>query len=230
VQNTQNFAPSTGLFEEGLVEDDDSAMHDDLEESISAVERVYQDMDARARTAADEAQGEEVEVIATEPIESRAEIKEVTPEPVAQAVEPEPEPEPEQEPYEPAVSPFETELDPVTGVYRLKVKPVSEETETSSGENHQSAGESQSHHVETVSEESHTPTDVTEQNNDQKVSYEQGSLFPRETMASQFEENAETLADEYENRPPDRQKPETDEAAEEFEREEQPAHPQESHN
>jgi len=45
---THSFAPSAGIFEEGLVEDEDShSLHEGLAESISAVEEVYQEMDAR---------------------------------------------------------------------------------------------------------------------------------------------------------------------------------------
>ena len=131
VQNTQNFAPSTGIFEEGFVEDEESSLHEGLAESISAVERVYQDMDLRARTAAVQPEVEEVVVIAEAPAAPEVhEIHEIREEAREE--------EREQEDLVSyaSASPFETEIDPVTGIYRLKAKPNADEGSNDHSGNH----------------------------------------------------------------------------------------------
>lgn len=124
VQNTQNFAPSSSVFTEGLIEDDESSAHEDLEESISAVEQVFQEMDARGRTVTEAPElAEEAEEVlisnAAPVVEAEASLKEV----VEEAEE-------EEDLVSFASSsPYETEYDPVTGVYRLKIKPNTQEAE-----------------------------------------------------------------------------------------------------
>jgi len=119
---THSFAPSAGIFEEGLVEDEDShSLHEGLAESISAVEEVYQEMDARSRATIDDEQEVEVVVI-TQP---------QPPAPPVEAPTLQEEVEEEADEQEDLVSfastsPYETEIDPVTGIYRLKIKPATE--------------------------------------------------------------------------------------------------------
>jgi len=143
VHNTQNFAPSTAaVFTQGLVEDDESTMHDNLEASISAVAEVYQDMGTRTRTASEDDEDDEedeVQVASAAPVVEAETSLEGTSE--------------ETDEEEDLVSfasssPYETEYDPVTGVYRLKIKPSATETEGQSGsetENQNSEAEPGAH-------------------------------------------------------------------------------------
>lgn len=127
--HTENFAPPTSLVEESLVEDD-SAFHE-LDESISAVERVFNEMGESQASDDDDVEHESTETIividtdAERPVltehsdsltdehyESQNSSNETSShdshhEQVA-------EPEIEEEPA--------TEIDPITGIYRLKPK------------------------------------------------------------------------------------------------------------
>lgn len=140
--HTENFAPGTAIFEEGFAEDEDEnvTLSSDLVESISEVEKVYHDMDSRAResaeTAADDDKNddlvEEVVVLHT-PVDNPSTFMQ----------EPTSEDEVEEELVSFASSsPFETEIDPVTGIYRLKVKSSTDESQQQQPENqgHQPEG------------------------------------------------------------------------------------------
>lgn len=147
--HTENFAPPSSLVEESLVEDD-SAFHE-LDESISAVERVFNEMgesssSSDASTDDDDTEHEETETIfvidtdaerpvLTEHSDSLIEESdesqhgahnEVHQEPVVEEVEEEP----------------ATEIDPITGIYRLKPKAKPEEEQHDASDNH---GESHGH-------------------------------------------------------------------------------------
>jgi len=142
--STQSFAPSVGIFEEGFVEDEESSMHEGLEESISAVEEVYQEMDARSRTH----EGDVEVVVISQPA------------PVEEAPAPTLEEEVEEEADEQedlvsfaSTSPYETEIDPVTGIYRLKIKPAGEEHH---GAEHGHESHEHAHHTGEHGEHSHT--------------------------------------------------------------------------
>jgi Rne/Rng family ribonuclease len=142
----ENFAPGKSFFTEthDISDDEDSELESSLSKSISEVAEVFQDMGSRnSVTAAPtesyaqvtetfEAEIEDVDVVSYLPAEkvqapfeapthSDAEVDDVT---VAEA-EVEVEEADVQEPIPPTPeveSPYETELDPVTGVYRLKIK------------------------------------------------------------------------------------------------------------
>jgi Rne/Rng family ribonuclease len=156
--STESFAPAAGIFEEGFVEDEESAspMHEGLEESISAVEEVYQDMGARSRV-----QEDEVEVVVITPQTATVE------EPPAPTLQEEVEEElDEQEDLVSfaSTSPYETEIDPVTGIYRLKIKPAGQEGgEQSQGEHghesHEHAHHDHANHDHEHSHEHHTHAD-----------------------------------------------------------------------
>ncbi len=147
--HTENFAPPSSLVEESLVEDD-SAFHE-LDESISAVERVFNEMgesssSSDASTDDDDTEHEETETIfvidtdaerpvLTEHSDSLIEESdqsqhgshnEVHQEQVVEEVEEEP----------------ATEIDPITGIYRLKPKAKPEEEQHEASDNH---GESHGH-------------------------------------------------------------------------------------
>lgn len=138
--HTENFAPPSSLIEESLVEDD-SPFHE-LNESISAVERVFNEMgeSASSRDLSDDDEGEEHEetetiiVIDTEadrPVltehsdslieeSDHSDDTEHSSSPESHHVEEVEVQEEEEE--EPA-----TEIDPITGIYRLKPKAKPEE-------------------------------------------------------------------------------------------------------
>ncbi|MBX9947813.1 MAG: Rne/Rng family ribonuclease [Candidatus Obscuribacterales bacterium] len=138
--HTENFAPPTSLIEESLVEDD-SPFHE-LDESISAVERVFNEMgeSSSSRDLSDEDdddndEGDEHEETATIiVIDTEAERPVLTEHSDSLIEESEashdadlpssqlPEEEAEEEEEEPA-----TEIDPITGIYRLKPKAKPEE-------------------------------------------------------------------------------------------------------
>jgi len=135
--HTENFAPPSSLIEESLVEDD-SPFHE-LDESISAVERVFNEIGESASNLDssdedDEDEHEETETIIV--IDTDAERPVLTDhsdslieesheaEDSHQAASDEAQHEPvaEEEEEEPA-----TEIDPITGIYRLKPKAKPEE-------------------------------------------------------------------------------------------------------
>jgi hypothetical protein len=196
VQNTQSFAPSSGLFEEGFVEDEEPSLHEGLAESISAVERVYQDMDLRARSVSVQPAVEEMVVIsnAIEP-------------PITEELDEEGRDDQEEDLVSYASSsPFETELDPVTGIYRLKVKP---QTEEGSPQADLIQGEPVEDRVDNVAADLFTSSEVTAQGhevhqNTQAHEHPPVSEHAHDTQWNfqqsqpQSEENAETLADEFE--------------------------------
>jgi Rne/Rng family ribonuclease len=160
----------TNLHEENL-SDDQSDLSNHLIENISAVEKVYHEMDQSASPARSSTYGisnryepqQEFESAQAEPDDSEATTLQMTNETVLETVE-EPsveEPTSEFKPSEsvaekpelaPAAyevpeseSPFETEIDPVTGVYRLKAKPaVDHEDETNSSNGQEDSGEGRS--------------------------------------------------------------------------------------
>lgn len=127
--HTENFAPPSSLIEESLVEDD-SPFHE-LDESISAVERVFNEMgESTSSSSSDDEDGdhEETETIividtdADRPVltEHSDSLIEESDESIAgddtsthheEAVEEEP----------------ATEIDPITGIYRLKPKAKAED-------------------------------------------------------------------------------------------------------
>jgi len=137
--HTENFAPPSSLIEESLVEDD-SPFHE-LDESISAVERVFNEMgeSESSRELSDGDEGEEHEEtetiividteadrpVLTEHSDSLIEESEHSDDtahsssPESHSVE---EVEIQEEEEEPA-----TEIDPITGIYRLKPKTKPEE-------------------------------------------------------------------------------------------------------
>lgn len=103
-------------------ESDESELANSLSESISEVEQVYQDMGARRQSAAEEA--DEAEEISAAPEVDIEDVVVIASHPVEQAEsEIEAEAAVEEKFETPEVeSPYETELDPITGVYRLKAK------------------------------------------------------------------------------------------------------------
>lgn len=115
----ENFTPKTSLFEESFSEDDDS-LSENLEDHISAVARVSDDMGRtgiRTSTAAEEP--DEVVILSSESDSSRTNLN------PNYTVEIEQEESVQEEEYRP-FSPYEAEVDPVTGIYRLKTKPADE--------------------------------------------------------------------------------------------------------
>ncbi len=133
VHNTQNFAPSTGAaFTQGLVEDDESIMHDNLEASISAVAEVYQDMGTRTRTASEEVIEEEDDDDEEDEVQVASAAPVVEAETSLEGTSEETDEEEDLVSFA-SSSPYETEYDPVTGVYRLKIKPSATETKGQSG-------------------------------------------------------------------------------------------------
>ena len=125
----ENFAPERPFFTaHDPLDTEDSELETSLSKSISEVEEVFQDMGSRKTSAPHTVS---FEVLEEEPPEVEADIEDVVvishqlveqsdEEPEAEITEAEKVAAPEVE------SPYETELDPVTGVYRLKVKaPVS---------------------------------------------------------------------------------------------------------
>ncbi len=150
--HTENFAPPSSLIEESLVEDD-SPFHE-LDESISAVERVFNEMGESATNRAgehhDDDEHEETETIIV--IDTEAERPVLTehsdslieesddshhsPSHEAHQEQVEKEEEEEEEEEEPA-----TEIDPVTGIYRLKPKAKPEEEEATSSYEESSHGQ-----------------------------------------------------------------------------------------
>jgi ribonuclease E len=147
VQN-EDFAPKANLFEESFAEDDDDdeTLSSGLVENITAVEHVFNDMGTRSRFEQPAEQEVAVEVLevhqhgtpsANSIVIDHPEI-ETAPE-VASETEDEAdvEVEVEEELVSFASSPFETEYDPITGVYRLKARNVpSEDTENGQTEGH----------------------------------------------------------------------------------------------
>jgi Rne/Rng family ribonuclease len=138
--HTENFAPPTSIVEESLVEDD-SPFHE-LDESISAVERVFNEM-GEAPDSSDDDEDEDDEhedetetIIVIDTDAERPVLTEhsdsLTEEPYEAHAsshvsshdsvhEQEPQPEVEEEPA--------TEIDPITGIYRLKPKAKQEDEE-----------------------------------------------------------------------------------------------------
>ena len=147
--HTENFAPPSSLIEESLVEDD-SPFHE-LDESISAVERVFNEMGESATNRAgehhDDDEHEETETIIV--IDTEAERPVLTehsdslieesddshhsPSHEAHQEQVEKEEEEEEEPA--------TEIDPVTGIYRLKPKAKPEEEDATSSYEESSHGQ-----------------------------------------------------------------------------------------
>jgi hypothetical protein len=235
--NTQSFAPSAAIVEESFTEDDESSMHEDLTESISEVERVYQDMGQRSQAMP--AQEVEVESEADDVVVLGSQA------PLAEATalhermdEDDSDEEEDNEPYVPH-SPFETEIDPITGVYRLKVKPATEEAapnhEQSHGWQHQ------------TTEEAEKENQPQEFNWQQEIQYnaseEQQASPDYQQQQIPFEENVETLSDEFGGNPEEQVAHVQDAQAEEFDQEhhnsnynqqkheeEQVPQPQETHN
>jgi hypothetical protein len=268
--STESFAPAAGIFEEGFVEDEESAspMHEGLEESISAVEEVYQDMGARSRVHEDE-----VEVVVITP---QAATVEEPPAPTLQEEVEEEADEQEDLVSFASTSPYETEIDPVTGIYRLKIKPAGQEGGEHSHGEHGHESHEHAHHDHDHSHEHHTHADhvvageAVEEQPDAVAAEEfvqsevnaeghvvQGNLFnesyqshthgadnsqttEEESRSGATAENAETRADEYENRTADwqegTQQAQSEEAEEnDHERrynqeESTPPQPQETHN
>ncbi|PZM79145.1 MAG: hypothetical protein DKT66_21930 [Candidatus Melainabacteria bacterium] len=141
--HTESFAPPSSLVEESLVEDD-SAFHE-LDESISAVERVFNEMGESSSSSDagaddDDSEHEETETIfvidtdaerpvLTEHSDSLIEESEHShhdshseahQEQVVEEVEEEP----------------ATEIDPITGIYRLKPKAKPEEDQQDTSDSH----------------------------------------------------------------------------------------------
>jgi ribonuclease E len=142
----ENFAPGKSYFSEShdISDDEDSELESSLSKSISEVAEVFQDMGNRNSVNATlqaEAQGlvtesvedeiEDVDVVSYHPSEQEEAHRGATHEAEAEVeahgaeaadeadeleIQEEVPPTPEVE------SPYETELDPVTGVYRLKIK------------------------------------------------------------------------------------------------------------
>ena len=133
-----HFAADKPFF--GNDDSDESELANSLSESISEVEQVYQDMGARRQSAASE-------VEETDSIAPQIEVEDVVTlasHPAEQA-EIESEVETEEKFEAPEVeSPYETEVDPVTGVYRLKAKAPTASTSEESDHHHHSH-ESHSH-------------------------------------------------------------------------------------
>lgn len=105
------FQPKKALYEERIVETEEESTTDlasDLAKSVSAVESVYQELDLfsaeetefASATAAPEVESEVVSEAAAAPITYEVE------------------------------SPYEAEVDPVTGIYRLKTKTAEDEAES----------------------------------------------------------------------------------------------------
>jgi ribonuclease E len=127
----QSFAPER-FFDDvsDIAEEKESELENRLTRSISEVEAVYQDMGKRSTTATgfvtepdedeEEADIEDVVVIAGESVDVA----------MAEADEAEEIEEAGAAVYE-VESPYETEIDPVTGVYRLKAKPMSQNEQVS---------------------------------------------------------------------------------------------------
>ena len=122
----QSFVPEATLFVEpgDLIDEEDSELETSLSRSISEVEQVFQDMGTR-----NYAGSSEPEVFATEPDVAEAEVDiedvvVISAQPLEQAdLEAESNTLAKEQVEAPEVeSPYETEVDPVTGVYRLKVK------------------------------------------------------------------------------------------------------------
>jgi hypothetical protein len=151
--STQSFAPAAGIFEEGFVEDEESSspMHEGLEESISAVEEVYQDMGNRSRVHEDD-----VEVVVITP---QAATVEETPAPTLQEEVEEEADEQEDLVSFASTSPYETEIDPVTGIYRLKIKPAGQEHGGEHEHEHGHQSHEHAHHEHAHSHEHHTHAD-----------------------------------------------------------------------
>ncbi len=121
--HTENFAPPSSLIEESLVEDD-SAFHE-LDESISAVERVFNEMGEAPKNDGSDSdevvEHEETETIIVIDTDAERPVltehsDSLTEEPYEASSSHEPEAEVKED-EEPA-----TEIDPITGIYRLKPK------------------------------------------------------------------------------------------------------------
>lgn len=126
--HSESFAPPSSLFEESLVEDEDASLGG-LDESISEVARVYSEMD---RT--NSPRPVETHSPGDEDVEETEEVVVINDEkPVLSSHSFEDEGEDEGE-NEDDLGNFETEIDPVTGIYRLKPKAQKEETQSDEGE------------------------------------------------------------------------------------------------
>ncbi|HEY9756299.1 MAG TPA: hypothetical protein V6C97_14120, partial [Oculatellaceae cyanobacterium] len=131
-------------------ESDESELANSLSESISEVEQVYQDMGARRQSAEETA--DETEEIGAAPEVDIEDVVVIASHPVEQAEsEIEAEAAVEEKFEAPEVeSPYETEIDPITGVYRLKAKAPSaapqheSQNQTTEGQ-HEHTHESHSH-------------------------------------------------------------------------------------
>ncbi|HNA73473.1 MAG TPA: hypothetical protein PKW73_09045, partial [Candidatus Obscuribacter sp.] len=105
------FQPKKALYEERIVETEEESTTDlasDLAKSVSAVESVYQELDLFS--------AEETE-FASATVEAAADsevVSEAAAAPITYEVE----------------SPYEAEVDPVTGIYRLKTKTAEDEAES----------------------------------------------------------------------------------------------------
>ena len=245
--NMQSFAPTAAIVEEGLTEDEESSMHEDLTESISAVERVYQDMGARSQAIPPEVE-EDTEAEDVVVLGSQAPLAEATA--LHEQLDDEGEDEEDSEPFV-AQSPFETEIDPVTGVYRLKVKPAAEEQHLAGHENEQGGYRDYNNSAQTAVVDHHEEHAQTSQPKEfswqQEIQYN-ASTHEAPTEVEQqhipFEENVETLSDEFGGTPEEEQAHVQDTQAEEFdnehhnvhnstanyEEEQAPPQPQETHN
>ncbi|HEY9785771.1 MAG TPA: Rne/Rng family ribonuclease [Candidatus Obscuribacterales bacterium] len=114
---TESFAPPTSLFEESLIEDDESSLGE-LDENISAVERVFHELDNPRPQASPQANAvEEPETFVVIGSEAALSSEQA---PYQATI---------QEEEEEELGDYETEVDPITGIYRLKprVKEVQEE-------------------------------------------------------------------------------------------------------
>ena len=143
--HTENFAPPSSLIEESLVEDD-SPFHE-LDESISAVERVFnemgessaaQDSDGASEYTNDETDHEHTETIIV--VDTEAERPVLT-EHSDSLIEDE-----DSSSHTPVIEEVEeepaTEIDPITGIYRLKPKAKPEEENSESGHTDLHSGDS----------------------------------------------------------------------------------------
>ncbi len=202
VQN-EDFAPKANLFEESFDEDDDDeTLSSGLVENITAVEHVFNDMGTRSRFEQPAEQEVAVEVLevnqhgaptASAIVIDRDEI-ETAPEVASQTeVEADVEVEVEEELVSFATSsPFETEYDPITGVYRLKARNVpSEDTENGQSEGHGHDQHGPEHGQEQGPEHSH------EHGHDH--SHEQGAAHTTESHQSHHTGESDPSADQSES-------------------------------
>ncbi len=203
VQN-EDFAPKANLFEESFAEDDDDeTLSSGLVENITAVEHVFNDMGTRSRFEQPAEQEVAVEVLevsqhgaptASAIVIDRDEIETATE--VASQTEDEVEVEVEEELVSFATSsPFETEYDPITGVYRLKARNVpSEDTENgqTEGQSHDQHG-----HEHGQDQPDHSHEHGHDHSHDQ--SHEQGAAHTTESHQSHHTGESDSSTDHAES-------------------------------